>query len=151
MAVTLCQTSNEQLTFSACADESSRQKKKALALMSKLQRAFMIKEPWQLNNTSGTYLLTYGAELFLRSHQLCSHSRTSQHFKEPEGSSPCSQEPSTGPYPEPDRSSPHNLVRSTLILSTHLRLGLHSALIPSGFPTNILYTYITDSIIFAIF
>jgi hypothetical protein len=27
-------------------------------------------------------------------------------FKEPEGSSPCLQEPSTGPYPEPDRSSP---------------------------------------------
>jgi hypothetical protein len=30
---------------------------------------------------------------------LCSHSGTSQHFKEPEGSSPCSQEPSTGPCP----------------------------------------------------
>jgi hypothetical protein len=27
-------------------------------------------------------------------------------FKEPEGSSPCSQEPSTGPYHEPVRSSP---------------------------------------------
>jgi hypothetical protein len=29
-------------------------------------------------------------------------------FKEPEGSSPCSQEPSTGPYPEPVRSSPYH-------------------------------------------
>jgi hypothetical protein len=45
-----------------------------------------------------TYLLTYGAEPFLRNCQLCSHSRTSQHFTEPEGSLPCSQEPSTGPY-----------------------------------------------------
>jgi hypothetical protein len=35
-------------------------------------------------------LLTYGAEQFLRSSQLCSHSRTSQHFMEPEGSLPWS-------------------------------------------------------------
>jgi hypothetical protein len=44
-------------------------------------------------------------------------------FKEREGSSPCSQEPSTGPYPEPVQSSPYHLVlspRSILILSTHL-------------------------------
>jgi hypothetical protein len=43
-----------------------------------------------------THSLTHGAESFLRSHQLCSHSRTSQPFMEPEGSLPCSQEPSTG-------------------------------------------------------
>ena len=30
--------------------------------------------------------------------------------------------------------------RSILILSTHLRLGLHSCLFPSGFPTKTLYT-----------
>jgi hypothetical protein len=41
-----------------------------------------------------THSLTRGAE---RSRQLCSYSRTSQHFMEPEDSSPCSQEPSTGP------------------------------------------------------
>jgi hypothetical protein len=35
------------------------------------------------------YLLTYVAEPFSRSRQLCSHSRTSQHFKEPEGSIRC--------------------------------------------------------------
>jgi hypothetical protein len=27
---------------------------------------------------------------------------------EPEGSLPCSQGPSTGPYPEPDQSSPYH-------------------------------------------
>jgi hypothetical protein len=58
-------------------------------------------------------ILTYGAEPFLRSCQLCSHSTTSQHFKEPEGSSPCSQKPSTGPYPEPDRFSPYHPILST--------------------------------------
>jgi hypothetical protein len=60
------------------------------------------------------HLLTYGAEPVLRSCKLCSYSRTSQHFKEPEGSSPCSKEPSTGPYPEPDRSSPYHPIPSYL-------------------------------------
>jgi hypothetical protein len=46
-------------------------------------------------------------EPFLRSCQLWSYSRTSQQFKEPEGSLPCSQEPSTSPCHQPDRSSPH--------------------------------------------
>jgi hypothetical protein len=30
----------------------------------------------------------------------------------PEVSLPCSQEPSTGPFPEPDRSSPYHLILS---------------------------------------
>jgi hypothetical protein len=99
-----------------------------------------------------TYLLTYGAEPFLKSFQLCSHSGTSQNFKEPEGSSPCSQESSTGPYPEPDRSIPYHTIpsslRAILILSTHLRLGLGlpSGLFPSGFSTNILYAFLFSPI-----
>jgi hypothetical protein len=54
------------------------------------------------------FLLTYGAEHFLRSRQLCSPSRTSQHFMETEGSIPCSQEPSTGPY----QYNPHHPILS---------------------------------------
>jgi hypothetical protein len=57
---------------------------------------------------------------------------------EPEGSLPCSQEPATGPYPEPDESSSHphpSSLRSILMLPSYLRLGLMSGLFPSGFPT----------------
>jgi hypothetical protein len=37
--------------------------------------------------------------------------------------------------------SPHPIsLRSILILSTYLRLGLHSSLFPSGVRTNIIYT-----------
>jgi hypothetical protein len=45
---------------------------------------------------------------------------------------PCLQEPFTGPYPEPVRSIPYHPIplRSILILSTHLRLGLPSGLFP---------------------
>jgi hypothetical protein len=33
-------------------------------------------------------------------------------FKEPKGSPPCSQEPSTGPYPDPVQSSPYHPILS---------------------------------------
>jgi hypothetical protein len=59
-----------------------------------------------------THSLTHGAEPFLGSCQLCSYSRTSQHFMELEGSLPRSQEPSTGPYPEPDQSNPYHPILS---------------------------------------
>jgi hypothetical protein len=61
---------------------------------------------------------------------------------EPQGSLPCSQEPSSGPYPELDQSvhTPHPIsLRSILILSSHLHLGLPSGRFPSGFHTKILY------------
>jgi hypothetical protein len=52
--------------------------------------------------------LTRGDEPFLSSRQLCSYSRNWQHFMGPEGLLPRSQEPSIGPYPEPDQSNPYH-------------------------------------------
>jgi hypothetical protein len=63
---------------------------------------------WRCGRQSVSDSLTHGAEPFLRSRQLCSYSRTFQHFMESEDSLPCSQEPSTGPYPEPDQSKPYH-------------------------------------------
>jgi hypothetical protein len=81
--------------------------------------------------------LTHGGQPFFRSRQLCSHSSTSQHFMELEGSLPCSQEPSTGPYPKPDQSNPYHSIslRSILILFTHIRLGLPSGSFLLAFPS----------------
>jgi hypothetical protein len=44
-----------------------------------------------------------GTERYFRGHQLCSHSMRSQHFIEPEGSLPHSQELSICTYPEPNK------------------------------------------------
>ena len=55
----------------------------------------------------------------------------------------CSLSHSQEPYPEPDQFSafPHPTSwRSTLILSSHLRLGLPSGLCRSGFLTKTLYS-----------
>jgi hypothetical protein len=54
---------------------------------------------------------------------------------EPESSLPCSQEPSTGSYPEPHQSIPSHSIslRSILILSTQIHLGLPSGLFPLAF------------------
>jgi hypothetical protein len=52
---------------------------------------------------------------------------------ETESELPFSKELFTGPYPEPDKSSPPTLIspRPTfLILSTHLRLALPNGLFP---------------------
>ena len=67
-----------------------------------------------------------------------------------EGSLPQSQVPATCPHPETDRPPskfPHPTSwRSILILSSHIRLGLPSGLVPSGFPTETLYTLLLSPI-----
>jgi hypothetical protein len=60
---------------------------------------------------------------------------------------PCSQEPSSGPCPESDRSSPYHLIPSKthfniVQLSTNLLFSLPSGLFPFDFRTNILYEYL---------
>jgi hypothetical protein len=70
---------------------------------------------------------------------------------EPEGPSPCTQEPTTGPYPEPTESTapppPLKLMSliAILIPCSHLPLGLPSGLFPSGFPTKTLKTSLYSS------
>jgi hypothetical protein len=58
------------------------------------------------------------------SHQLCSYSRTSQHFMEPESSLPCSQKPCTGPHPEPDQSNTYHPISADKGWSSSLGVGL---------------------------
>jgi hypothetical protein len=57
----------------------------------------------------------------------------------------CSQEPSTGSYPQPDESSPYHSIlclSDPFNITLHLLLDLSSGLFTSGFPTKILYTLI---------
>lgn len=57
-----------------------------------------------------------------------------------------SQDLTTGPYLQPNESSPQPpilfLLRSILILSSHLNLCLPSGLFPSGTPTGTLHTFL---------
>jgi hypothetical protein len=67
--------------------------------------------------------------------------------QKPDGSSPHSQQPATGPYPEPTGSTLHSLqpisLRSIPIPYSHLRLGLPSGLFPSCFPTKTFYNFLS--------
>jgi hypothetical protein len=60
-----------------------------------------------------------------------------QHFKKPEVSLQCTQNPITGSYSEPDEAVPHHpglFLRCTLILSSHLLSGFPDVLLCSIFP-----------------
>jgi hypothetical protein len=69
---------------------------------------------------------------------------------EPEVSLPRSQDlfSSYVSWARPIQSTPPNSIpkRYILMLSILLRLGLHSGLFPSGFPTNNLYTFLFSAI-----
>jgi hypothetical protein len=68
---------------------------------------------------------------------------------QPKGSLPCSQEPPTGPYPEPIESSPliHTLcLKDVLISSSHLCLCLINGIFPEGSLTKILYKFFISSV-----
>jgi hypothetical protein len=81
-----------------------------------------------------------GTSRYSKGHPLCRLARTSQQFIVPEGLLECSQGPCTGPYPEPEQSSPHNLFPSPQDPKQYylpIILCLPSDPIPSGFPSNI--------------
>jgi uncharacterized membrane protein YqaE (UPF0057 family) len=61
---------------------------------------------------------------------------------ETEVSSPCSQEPSTGPYPEPDRASPYHYLLFKYWPPIYVLGLLRNGLFTSGFLINILYTFL---------
>jgi hypothetical protein len=101
----------------------------------------------QQTNVFSVYNKLHGAEPFFRSYQLCRHLRTYQHFMEPEGSLPYYKSSPLVPMKQIDPvHTTLSCLRSILILSTYLHLGLHSGLLPSGFPTNILCAFLFSHI-----
>jgi hypothetical protein len=64
---------------------------------------------------------------------------------EPDGSLPCSQEPTASPCPAPDESNPQPyttlLLSFILLLSSDLHLRLVSGRLTSGFLTKMLYPF----------
>jgi hypothetical protein len=97
----------------------------------------------RLEQHSLTHSLTHGAEPFLRSYQLCSYSRTSQHFMESDGPLACSQELSAGPYPKPDQSNPSHPsnIHFNIVHPPTSSSSKWSKETP-GFPTNILHAFL---------
>ena len=77
---------------------------------------------------------------FLKSQHGLKESRICPHFRKPGDS----QKPTTNPYPQPNKSShtlPFYFFKSTLILSSHVRLDTPSSLFRSGFPTKLQHAF----------
>jgi hypothetical protein len=74
------------------------------------------------------------------------HALTNSVVLGPEGSSLHSQQPATGPYPEPIESTPRSPTSQSPKdpLSSHQRLGLPRGLFPSGYPTETMYTFLSS-------
>jgi hypothetical protein len=96
-----------------------------------------------------THSLTHGAEPFLRSHQVCSHSRTSRVLWNPKVHYRVHKSSPLVPILsqiDPIHTIPSYLSKNHFNMVTHLRLGLPSGLFPSVFPTNILYVFLFSQI-----
>jgi hypothetical protein len=99
--------------------------------------------------TKYIYCITYGAEPFLRSCQLCSPQEPPSILWNPKVQYRVHKSPPLVPilsHINPVHSIPSYLSKILLILSTHLRLCLPSGLFPSGMPTNILYAFLFSPI-----
>jgi hypothetical protein len=63
---------------------------------------------------------------------------------EPESSLPCSQQPNTGPYPEPGESSTPSHITFNILIKfiQNMLLRLPKCVFHSGFQTKILYSFL---------
>jgi hypothetical protein len=95
-------------------------------------------------NISHLEINLHGAKRFLRNQSSHNWSRKSLLLMEPEGSSPCSEKPVTGPCREPRETTlhSHNLNRNYFNIISHLLLGLPSGLFLSGFPDKKYCVYV---------